>query len=168
MKCLLVIDVQNGFVSDRTRFIIPNIQQLISDFGEGPIIATKFVNREGTGFTDIMHWGRLKKDPETALLPLVAESVDIVFEKNTYTAYIEPVAIFFASHDVKEVLLAGIDTDCCVLTTAISLFEHNIRPIILADYCASNGGRESHCAAIKVMERAIGRQQIFYGIYPAV
>lgn len=166
MKCLIIIDVQNGFVSNRTQFVLPSIQQLISDFDEGPIIATKFVNREGTGFTDIMHWRRLQSEPETTLIPFVEDGVDCVFEKNTYTAYIEPIAEYLTSNKVDEVLIAGIDTDCCVLTTAISLFEQNIRPVVLADYCASNGGQESHAAAIRVLERTIGHQQILFGHYP--
>jgi hypothetical protein len=33
----------------------------------------------------------------------------------------------------------------------------------LIDYCSSNGGEESHKAAIKVMERTIGKKQIAFG-----
>ena len=166
MKCLLVIDVQNGFVSDTTRFVLPRLQQLITEFSEGPIIATKFVNLDGTGFTDIMHWGRLKEEPETALIPFVEQGSSVIMEKNTYTAYIPEVSELLKKNDIHEVFLAGIDTDCCVLATAISLFEHNVRPIVLEYYCASNGGQESHSAALRVMDRTIGRKQIFYGTYP--
>lgn len=59
-----------------------------------------------------------------------------------------------------EQYIAGIDTDCCVLATATSLFERNIRPVVLAHYCASNGGERSHAAALTVLERTIGAQQI--------
>lgn len=59
--------------------------------------------------------------------------------------------------------LVGIDTDCCVLKTATDLFERGIRPIVLEHYCASNGGEDSHKAALRVMERTIGRNQIAYG-----
>lgn len=72
---------------------------------------------------------------------------------------------FLMKNDVKEVYIAGIDTDCCVLKTAIDIFERNIRPIVLIDYCASNGGDESHRSAIRVLERTIGKKQIVYGKY---
>lgn len=167
MKCLLIIDVQNGFVSDTTRFVLPRLQQLISEFNEGPIVATKFINLDGTGFTDIMHWGRLKEEPETALIPFVEQESNFIVEKNTYTAYVPEIIEILEKNNIKEVLLAGIDTDCCVLATSITLFEHNIRPVVLEHYCASNGGERSHSAAIRVMERTIGRQQILYGTYPS-
>lgn len=168
MKCLLVIDVQNGFVSNTTRFVLPRLHQLVSEFKEGPIVATKFINKDGTGFTDIMHWGRLKDEPETSLIPFIEECSSFIVEKNTYTAYIPEVVDFFQRNNIQEVLLAGIDTDCCVLATAISLFEHNIRPVVLEHYCASNGGEESHLAALRVMDRTIGRHQVYHGTYPVI
>ena len=52
------------------------------------------------------------------------------------------------------------DTDCCVLTIATSLFEHNITPIVLTNYCQSNGGETAHITGIKCLERLIGKKQI--------
>ena len=54
----------------------------------------------------------------------------------------------------------GADTDCCVLTTATTLFEHNIRPVVLTSYCASNGGDKSHEAGVLCMKRLIGKGQL--------
>lgn len=62
----------------------------------------------------------------------------------------------------RKVYLAGVDTDCCVLTTATSLFENNIRPIVLTKYCASNGGPQSHEAGILCLKRLIGEKQLFH------
>lgn len=166
MKCLFFIDVQNGFVGERTQFVLPRLKQLASSFNEGIVIATKFVNHAGSGFTDIMHWDRLKDSPETNVLPFIEKAADYVIEKDTYTAYIPQIAQILAINNIRDVYVAGIDTDCCVLTTAISLFEHNIRPIVLTNYCASNGGEESHLAAIRVLERTIGREQIVHEPYP--
>lgn len=68
-------------------------------------------------------------------------------------------------NNITEAYIAGIDTDCCVLATAISLFEHNIRPVVLEQYCVSNGGDVSHQAAITVLERTIGLNQIYFKPY---
>ena len=56
--------------------------------------------------------------------------------------------------------ICGIDTDCCVLTTAVNLFEVGIRPIVLTQYCASNGGESSHQAALTCMGRLIGSHHL--------
>ena len=131
MDCILVIDVQNGFVSDETRYVVPRIINLLDYFKEDIVVATKFVNISGSGYTDIMN----------------CKELESIIQKN----------------NIEKVYLVGIDTDCCVLKTAIDLFEHNIEPIVLADYCASNGGKESQNAAITVLNRNIGKKQITYG-----
>lgn len=46
------------------------------------------------------------------------------------------------------------------MKTAVDLFEKNIRPIVLLEYCDSNGGKIANDAGIKVMERLIGKQQL--------
>lgn len=165
MKCLFVIDVQNGFVSDQTRMILPGLEQLMADFDGAFILATQFINTRGSGFTDIMGWDRLQAPPETDLIPFVRDRAAYVVEKRTYSACTEEVMELLRAHRITEVYLTGIDTDCCVLATAISLFEHNIRPVVLTRYCASNGGAESHRAALTVLERTIGAAQISDGPY---
>lgn len=167
MKCLFVIDVQNGFVSDKTRMVLPKIEQLMSCFGDGIIIATQFINTENSGFTDIMHWERLKTTPEIDLIPFVKEKATHIIQKTIYSACTDEVMQLLLNNKVTEAYLAGIDTDCCVLSTAISLFERNIRPIVLEQYCASNGGDISHQAAITVLKRTIGLKQISFERYPA-
>ena len=59
-----------------------------------------------------------------------------------------------------KVYIVGFDTDGCVLATVFDLFEDGIRPIILADYCASTGGDEYNNAGIKVLQRLIGKNNI--------
>ena len=44
------------------------------------------------------------------------------------------------------------------------MFEMSIKPLVLVDYCASNGGKKSHLAAIKVLQRTIGYNQLKYGL----
>lgn len=70
MKCLFVIDVQNGSVSDKTKMVLPRIEQLMNDFNEGFIIATQFINTENSGFTDIMHWAGSRRRRKLTSSPL--------------------------------------------------------------------------------------------------
>lgn len=107
-----------------------------------------------------MHWNRLKTAPETDLYAGIESRSSIVVKKTTYSACTAEVSDIIQKYGVKEAYISGIDTDCCVLKTAIDLFEMNVRPIVLTNYCASNGGIESHCAAIKVLERTIGERQL--------
>lgn len=158
-SALIVIDVQKGFISDKTEYVLPIIKEYIYEFKGDCIIATQFVN-EGGGFESILHWNRLKDSPEIEVLDFVVEKSDYVVKKNLYSACSEEIIGILEENNIQEVYLIGIDTDCCVLKTAIDLFEMNKRPVVVARCCASNGGKESHEAALKVLSRTIGEAQI--------
>ena len=61
------------------------------------------------------------------------------------------------------IFIAGVDTDCCVMKTAVDLFEQDIKPIVLLNYCNSNGGEVANQAGIQVMKRLIGQNQLIKG-----
>lgn len=163
MKCLLVIDVQNGFVTPKTEYVVPRILEIIEQFEDELIVATKFVNYQESPYRRFMGWERLTESPETDVLRQIEEKAYLVIEKAIYSACKDKLCNLLSVKNITEVYLVGIDTDCCVLKTATDLFERGIRPIVLEHYCASNGGEESHRAALRVMERTIGRDQIYYG-----
>lgn len=168
MKCLLVIDVQNGFVSPKTEYVVPRILELIEQFKDELIVATKFLNYKESPYVRFMGWERLTSSPETDLIPEVENKASLVIEKAIYSACKDKLCNLLSAKDIDEVYLVGIDTDCCVLKTATDLFERGIRPIVLEHYCASNGGEESHNAAVRVMERTIGRNQIIHGVFKVI
>lgn len=58
--------------------------------------------------------------------------------------------------------MVGVDTDCCVMMLATALFEYNIRPIVLTQYCASNGGTESHNAGITRMKMSLAKRPVLF------
>ncbi|MFT9057807.1 MAG: isochorismatase family protein, partial [Ethanoligenens sp.] len=63
-------------------------------------------------------------------------------------------------NNINKLYFVGIDTDCCVLKSATDCFERNIPFEVLINYCATNGGKESQDAAIRVMQRTIGKKNI--------
>lgn len=166
MKCLLIIDVQNGFISAKTEHLVPRLKQLLEQFQDAPVFATKFINHGGPFKNYMNNWSRFKTSPEIDVLPLVESRADAIIEKDIYSACSPEILEMFRDKGIDEVYIAGIDTDCCVLKTALDLFEANIRPIVLANYCASNGGEESHAAALTVLVRNIGRAQVYDEAYP--
>ena len=71
MKCLLVIDVQNGFVSPKTEYVVPRILELIEQFKGELVVATKFLNYQESPYFRFMGWERLTASPETDIIPEV-------------------------------------------------------------------------------------------------
>jgi len=159
-KCLLLVDVQEGFISDKTRSVLPKIADLIDSGLFDFIVATQFINAEGSPYRRFLNWHRLANSPEIDLWSTVAENANLVIKKNTYTSVCDELLDFLKNNDIHEVYIAGIDTDCCVLKTAVDLYEAGIRPYVLSCYSASNGGQKSHDAAILVLSRMIGDNSI--------
>jgi nicotinamidase-related amidase len=157
---LLVIDVQNGFVSKKTRHVVPRIVQLLSSSKFGKVAFTQYFNAESSPYEKYLQWFELKTDEEQALAKEIEPYARLIFRKDVYTAINSEVRTFLEREKIGTVYLVGIDTDCCVLATAVDLFQMGIRPIVLADYCASNGGHESHAAGLRVLVRLIGAGQI--------
>lgn len=57
----------------------------------------------------------------------------------------------------EKVFLAGDDTDCCVLASALRLMESGVRPVVLTRYCAPGERGESASCRAFLLEADRGR-----------
>ena len=165
---LLVIDVQNGFQRNQeTKDNADKIAELIRSGLFDKIIATKFVNRPESPYYQWLHWARLVDEPDIELLDELKTNSDVILEKHYYNCERDSfIAALKGCNDEKmpeSVFVCGTDTDCCVQINATTLFEMGIHPIVLVDYCASNGGPESHKAGLTVMRRTLGKKHLISG-----
>lgn len=164
-KILIVVDVQNGFI--KTQEHVEKANQIVALVESGnfdKIIATKFTNYTGSRYEKYFNWSDLKTSDETDLYGKLKADVDAVFHKTTYNCvdddFVELLTELNDYDDVEEVYICGLDTDACVLATAIGLFDHLIAPIVLEDYCFSTGGEQYHKAGLKCLERTISKSLI--------
>lgn len=159
---LVVIDLQVGFINDKTIKVANNIRDLLDSGEYSAVIATKFTNMPGSSFDSFLGWRGMLDEKEKELLPIVEEYADIIVNKCSYscvknTNFIQSlVALCDGLPD--EVTLVGVDTDACVLATAIDLFEIGIKPIIIENCVGSSGGDECHEAGMLLLERSIGKE----------
>ena len=160
--CLLLIDVQRGFVTPETEFVVPRLKEL-AGMGFDHIVATKFVNKPFSPFVKYLGWRGMMSAPDTDLLDFVQDAAEGVEEKYGYSAVCQRINDFFHSNGVDTVYIAGIDTDCCVLKNAADFFDLGYGVTVLMWYTASNGGEESVKAARKVLSRMIGEDRIVDG-----
>jgi len=155
---LVIIDVQKGFINDWTRHLPEAVETLQKDFNY--VIVTKFINPDPSPFRQFIGWTRFAPDNATDTdLAFVPRDDSAVIEKTIYTAAPDIIS-FTKEKQINEVSLCGIATDNCVLKTAVDLFEKSIRPLILADYCASHGGPDAHRAGLLLLHRMVGSDQI--------
>lgn len=153
---LVVIDVQNGFISEYTSQCLPAIYELLVDERFDVIVATRFFNPEGSLYRSQIHWQRLTESPEIDLDPRVQEAADYILDKPSYSAG-QNLLDIVRRENLDEVTVVGIDTDVCVLMNAALLFDNNISVSVDTRACATNGGPEAEKAAFRLLQRFIGR-----------
>lgn len=155
-SCLLVIDVQNGFISQRTHYVVPRIKLLLEEVSFEHVIFTRFVNSKNSPYVRFLGWNKVFEGEEIQISSLLRPFAKDIYNKSTYTALTEDLRQSLKRRNITTAFICGIDTDCCVLATAIDLFDLGIRPYVLTYYSASGGGYNSQEAAVTVLNRLIG------------
>jgi len=161
-KPLLVVDVQQCFINDYTHHIPKRIARLIERGDFKPVLFTKFINAPESGYRRFLDWHECDCLPAVDLVDELVRFADpdLTFSKPGYAGISDELANYLLDHRLDEVIIAGIDTDMCVLKVAMDVFDQGIKPIVLADCCASTSGLQSHFAGLAVLARNIGANQL--------
>lgn len=167
---LILVDMQNGFTKcQQTNDLTKKIESILCLFDE--VIATQYINYDNSIYENLMSWSQLKNDDEIAIRAELQPYITEVFPKSLYTCvspnFIQRLCQLNDGSYPTKIFIAGVDTDCCVLKIATDLFESNIRPIVLTEYCHSNGGEEFHQSGILCMKRLLGDKQLVDAILTA-
>lgn len=154
----MIIDVQRGFLNEWTRVIPAKVEALQAQYDH--IVATRFLNPEGSPYRRFIHWSRCapgSADVELAFSPRVGTWV---LDKTVYSAVTSELRRWLDARGITRIEICGIATDNCVLKTAVDLFEAGYEPVVLADACASHGGPECHECGLRLLRRFIGKDQV--------
>ncbi|GGK43015.1 hydrolase [Pilimelia terevasa] len=162
---LVVVDVQNGFVREQSRAVVPAVVDLVGKWqaAGGDTVFTRFVNRPGSPYDRLIGWTRLMVSPETDLVdPLrpFAGKAGLVVEKPAYTAFVPEMEAAIRAAGWSDLFLCGLATESCVCKTAVDAFERGLTPWVVADACGSHAGRAAHEAGLLVIRRFIGAGQV--------
>lgn len=157
-KCLLIVDVQRGFINQWTAHVPAAVEALQRDYER--VVVTRFYNPEGSLYRRLIGWQRLAKDSEDFPLAFRPPAAAPVIDKATYTCVTGEFLETLAGWGADRVHVCGIATDNCVLKCAVDLFEAGVEPVVLAKACASHGGPECHDAGLLLLRRFIGDRQV--------
>lgn len=163
---LVVVDVQNGFVSSHSDAVVPAIVDLVERWQRagGATVFTRYLNFEGSPFERLIHWSKLRDAPETDFDPRIAPYVTAPgahqVDKTIYSLFNDEGTALVERKGWSDLLICGIATESCVLKTAVDAFERGLRPWVLRDGVASHAGSFAHEPGLLVAERFIGRDQV--------
>lgn len=155
---LLIIDVQNGFITEKTKHIPKLVEQLQYEFKY--VIATRFINAENSLYRKLIRWNKFSASSNDINLAFRLREDAIIIDKNIYTCINECFLERLKLYHLNEIYLCGMDTDICVTKCAVDLFENGIIPFVLKDYCATHATDDICEIALKILARYIGKEQI--------
>lgn len=157
-KLLLIIDLQEGFINEYTKSLPKKIEKLLISNKFEYIVFTKFINDDKSNFYKILNYKGCMDEKNRNI---VIDTKDYkIIEKRVYTAYNDELKLYIDTNNIKTIYLCGIDTDACVLKTALDLFENNFDVKVIEDCCMSHSGIKYHNCAINMLKKLIGSQNV--------
>ncbi len=157
-KALLIVDVQNGFVNNKTKHIPALVEKLQYDYDL--VIASRFINLPNSPYRRLIKWNHLSPETDEIELAFKPKEGTVIIDKYIYTCIDESFVQLLKENDIDAVDICGIDTDICVTKCAVDLFERDITPYVLKDYCATHADVDIQESALIILARYIGKSQI--------
>ena len=155
---LLIIDLQKNFINEFTAEIPYKIQKLINSNKFKHIVFTKFINDENSNFYKVLNYKGCMTEHDRNI---VIDTKDYkIIKKRTYSALNQELKKYISNNNIATIYLCGIDTDACVLKTALDLFDNNYDVKIIENCCMSHSGLEYHSFAIQILKKMIGNKNI--------
>jgi nicotinamidase-related amidase len=154
---LAVIDLQNVF-ADRAspwftpRFaeVVPQIAQLVTAFGNN-VVFTRFVapsQPEGAWKRYYAQWPFALQPPNAPLYQVIdAFQPESTVDATTFGKWTPRMATRVGG---AGLVLAGVSTDCCVLSTALAAADAGVSVTVVSDACAGVDD-ESHAKALDIL-----------------
>lgn len=155
MSVLLVVDLQQGFISDSS--VVDTISELVPQFDV--VLASRFVGGNRL-YSDELNWSPSSEGLQ--LSPIVRDVIDKtdIYDKSGYNALDNTnLRERIQNLNVEQVYLVGFETSACVLSTALSLFDLEITPIVIEPGCYS-ATESLHQSALQLLRYNIGEQNI--------
>lgn len=148
MSILLIVDPQDAFVSDTD--IVDAIGSHTDEFDY--VVATKFENGNPL-YESELDWCIQNNEERISQQLRRHTGLDRVFHKRVYNGMlVRELSEFVQNTDHEEVYVCGFETDSCVLTTAMGLFDLGIRPIVVESWCGAETA-ELHESACQILRR---------------
>lgn len=160
-KALIIIDIQKGFLTKYTRDLPKKVRKFIKNRGGeyDLILFTQYKNHPKSNFVKQLNYrGFIRREA----YDIVDELKDLVkknnlFTKDTYSSFVsQKLPDTLKKHKIKEIHIAGIDTEHCVLTFARDAFDRGYKVVVLKNFSRSHSDPELHKAALKIIEGNIG------------
>ncbi len=153
---LIVLDTQNCFITDKTKFLPQKIKKHIETQKYDFIIFSKFINSESSNFVKKLNWNKCKKSPDIDIVNELSEIAlkNHIFEKSTYSIFKSKEFVDFLSQNkISKLFFCGLDLDACVLASAFETFDLEFDFEILYDLSGSSAKIDIDSSTKQIINR---------------
>jgi nicotinamidase-related amidase len=154
---LAVIDLQNIFADPASEWftprfaeVVPQIHRLVAAFGDD-VVFTRFIapaRPEGAWKQYYAQWPFALQPPESPLYQVIPEfQPSSTVDATTFGKWTPRLATRVGG---ARLVLAGVSTDCCVLSTALAAADAGVAVTVVSDACAGVDD-ESHAKTLDIL-----------------
>ena len=135
---LVVMNLQNGLINTPEKTALSQkIIELTKKHVFDRVVGVKFVNRDDGVFPKYHRYYDMHKGKEIDIVDDL--NIDLVINRSIYSCvsdeFIEKVVKINDGDNLVELFLCGIGTDTSIMKSALDLFERDIKPLVLTNYC---------------------------------
>ncbi len=161
-NCLVIVDMQNGFINENTAHLPHKITEFISSHNDfDSIIATRYCNTPETACYKLNDWKECMADTYDAeLVSDISPYITQIFDKTTYSGFTSAFREFIKTKCFDKLYFCGVNTDCCVLATVLSCYDSVQDCVVISDLCASTLGEEKHRNALVLLKDNITEKRV--------
>ena len=152
-KALIVVDMQSGFLPEQTRWIIPNVKEVIENGKYDLYIEAIFHAEPGSLWDKQTDW-TFDLEPT---IPEIKEYLKgkelITLTKTTKSAFQadKDLTTILKKKDIEEVHIVGVDANDCILATAFDSFDAGFFTYVIEECIESSNGNGLREAALTIL-----------------
>ena len=151
-RALILVDLQEGFLKDNNRWIIPNVQKVIQEGKYNLIVEAVFHADPGSLWEKQVNWTFPLRPTVPEIKKLLDNNVVLVTKttKSAFKGDKDPISIF-KDKGIEEVHIVGLDANDCVFATAQESFDLGFYTYVLEEGTEASEGSEYREAALKIL-----------------
>ncbi|MBT9258663.1 MAG: cysteine hydrolase [Clostridiales bacterium] len=167
---LLIVDMQEVY-RQATPWQIPHLDDILlpirvlKDRFRGKVLFSRHVHPtsspKGTWEGYYRKWSFYRDDPHLwAILPELSPPSEAIFDKEGYSAFSSAeFRRWMEREKVSRLVLAGVETDACVLATALDAVDEGIF-VTIAEDAVTSQDLEAHEGALRIYRRLRGQVEV--------
>jgi len=151
-RALVLVDIQDGFVNDRNRWIISNIQKVLKEGEYTLTVEANFHAEKGSLWDRKTQW-TFPLSPTIPQIKALLGQNNILVTKTTKSVFKgnQDILWILKEKGVEEIHIVGLDTNDCVFATAQEAFDLGFFTYVIEECTETSEDVELRESALKIL-----------------